>query len=264
MPDDPRSPGSSRAPAEDGSPGARDEAGAALAGLGPFFAVLPYDPAAPPGAPWRPMRELVDDPAVFADRVARVRAALGTAAGRAAGEVEERVAVSVAQLGLVARLLSPALALAAGTGTVPALPLSRLYWQPTLGGPFPLAVPNPAPGRPPTAEVAGEFRRSVLDTGVRDLVGVAGRWPLSVRIRWGNVASALGGAAGMLVAGRPGLAGPTRTLLSALLRDEPLRGTATVDAAGRLHRRSCCLIYRTSGPARAGSLCGDCVLAHQD
>ncbi|BCJ30148.1 (2Fe-2S)-binding protein [Actinocatenispora sera] len=234
---------------------------AALERLGPFFAVLGYQPTAPPGPPWRPMRELVDDPATLADRVARVRVALATAAGREAGEVEERVAVSVAQLGLVARLVAPALALAVGTGAVVSLSLSRLYWEPTLGGPFPLALPNPAPVSPRPAELAGEFRRAVLDAAVRDLVVAAGRWPLSVRIRWGNVASALGGAAGMLAAGRPELAGTTRTLLSALLRAEPLRGAASLDGAGRLHRRSCCLIYRTAGAARPENLCGDCVLA---
>ena len=77
----------------------------------------------------------------------------------------------------------------------------------------------------------------------------------------GNVASALGGAAGMLAAGRPELAGTTRTLLSTLLRAEPLRGAASLDGAGRLHLRSCCLIYRTAGAARPENLCGDCVLS---
>jgi hypothetical protein len=233
---------------------------AALATSGPFFAVLTFDPATPPGAPWRPMRALVDDPAVLAGRVAQVRVALAASAGRETDDVEERVAVSVAQLGVLARLLAPALALAVDTGAVVPMSLAHLYWQPTLGGPFPLALPSPGSACPAGA-LADQFRQSVLDTAARELVTAAGRWPLSVRIRWGNVASALGGAAGMLVAGRPELAARTRSLLSALLCTEPLRDTATVDAAGRLHRRSCCLIYRTTGPARPASLCGDCVLA---
>lgn len=234
---------------------------AALARLGPFFAVRVFQAATPPGPPWRPMGELTDDPAVFADRVARVRAALATAAGVEASAVEERVAVSVAQLGLAARLLAPALALAVETGTVVAMPLPNLYWQPTLGGPFPLALPSPVPGsRQPVEAVAAEFRRTVLDTAVRDLVTVAGRWPLSVRIRWGNVASALGGAAGMIAAGWPESRDEVRALLSELLRMPPLRDAATMDAAGRLRRHSCCLIYRTAGRARAANLCGDCVL----
>ncbi|BCJ35706.1 hypothetical protein Athai_32090 [Actinocatenispora thailandica] len=243
-------------------PGGPADPVAMLAGLGPFFAVQAFDPATPPGPPWRPMRELTDDPAVLTDRVERVRAGLAMAAGVAPTAVEERVAASVTQLGLMARVLSPALAVAVETGTVLPWSLRNLYWQPALGGPFPFAVPNPAPGRPwHTDAVAGDFRRAVLDTVAGDLVGAAGRWPLSVRIRWGNVASALGGAAGMLSAGAPERRDRTLALLSALLRTQPLRGTATVDRAGRLRRRSCCLIYRTAGRARPGNLCGDCVLA---
>jgi len=236
----------------------------ALARWGAFFAVHGYDPAVPPGPPWRPMRELADDPAAFADRVEQVRSGLATAAGIPRAAVESRVAVSVAQLGLVARLLSPVLALALDGGPVEPLPLSGPYWQPALGGPFPLALPYPSTGAPAStdpARTAAAVHASVLDAAVRDLVEVAGRWPLSARIRWGNVASALGGAATVLAAARPDRRADTVALLAELLRTPLLRGTATLDAGGRLRRTSCCLIYRTAGRAEPGNLCGDCVLA---
>jgi hypothetical protein len=60
------------------------------------------------------MSELVDAPRILRDRVAAVRARLAATGGQAPEAVELRVAASVTHLGLLARLVSPALA---GRGT---------------------------------------------------------------------------------------------------------------------------------------------------
>jgi len=71
---------------------------AAAAAAGPFFGLEPWVP----GAGWRPLRELVQDPAVLRERVADARAVIATMAGLDPVAVEERVAASVLFLGLAA------------------------------------------------------------------------------------------------------------------------------------------------------------------
>ncbi len=182
------------------------------------------------------MRELVDDPAVLADRVRAVRTHL--AAGRPVDAVERRVAASVTHLGLVARLVSPALAAAVTGGMVPDLDLRHTWWQPLLGGAFPLSV----------ADTAASLDQ-LLDGPIRTL-GLATRpFGVSEQILWGNVASALHGAAGMIGARADAVVG-------GLMSRPPLRGTGAT-TSGRFRRRTCCLIYRAA-PGRA--ICGDCVL----
>ncbi len=74
---------------------------------------------------------------VLAERVASVRAALAASGGRPAEAVELRVAASVAHLGLVARVVSPLLGLAA-LHRLPSRPptLDDLRWHSALGGAF--------------------------------------------------------------------------------------------------------------------------------
>ncbi|HZX08939.1 MAG TPA: hypothetical protein VFF46_38715, partial [Kribbella sp.] len=111
-----------------------------IAGLGPFFGVEQHtDPA--PKPPWIRLSEIVDNPSILEDRVARTRAYLAAASGQEPEAVELRVAASVTHLGLVARLISPALAAVALEGRVPVLALDQLYWQPVLGSAFPLSLP---------------------------------------------------------------------------------------------------------------------------
>ena len=83
------------------------------------------------------------DPAGLRERVGLVRGALAARAGCAPSGIELRVAASVTQLGLVARIIAPALA-AQTTGHPLDLRLSGLWWQDTAGGPVPLSVPEPA------------------------------------------------------------------------------------------------------------------------
>ncbi|MFF7194408.1 (2Fe-2S)-binding protein [Streptomyces sp. NPDC008079] len=245
-----------------------------LAALGPFFAAEGHRAGSDTGVPWRSMAELADGGPALGDRVAGVRRYLAAAGGREAEAVEPRVAASVAHLGLVARVLSPTLALAVLRGEVtPGLRLADLRWQPVLGGPFPLSLPHTpqdtgqdtAPGAPAGGEaLAAALARHLLDGPVRELADAFTPFKVSPHILWGNSASALNGAAGMLAAARPADAGRVRSLAALLLDRPPLRGTSTGARTGApgapFRRRSCCLIYRAA-PGGAGGLCGDCVLA---
>jgi hypothetical protein len=206
--------------------------------FGPFFAIETHPAGDRPRPPWRLMRELVDDPAVLADRVHAVRTHL--AVGRPAVAVEPRVAASVTHLGLVARLVSPALAAAVTDGVVPDLDLRHTWWQPVLGGAFPLSVANVTAGLD-----------QLLDGPIRTLGAATRPFGVSDQILWGNVASALHGAAG-IIGVRAG------AVVDQLMSRPPLRGTGTT-TGGRFRRRTCCLIYRAA-PGRAGAVCGDCVL----
>jgi len=87
-----------------------------LATFGPFFAVQTHPAGSTPREPWHAMNELVEDPGVLMDRVAAVRCRLAAAGGQPTDGVEMRVAASVTHLGLVARLVSPALAVAVTSG----------------------------------------------------------------------------------------------------------------------------------------------------
>ncbi|MFC1410109.1 hypothetical protein ACEZCY_12640 [Streptacidiphilus sp. N1-12] len=250
-----------------------DQARQRVAALGPFFAFETYPPQEPPAEPWRPMAELVQEPAVLRHRAEAVRAYLAAGGGRSPEELELRIGASVAQLGLVARLLSPALGFAALYGRPLAVGLDALRWQPVLGGGFPLALPQQAlqaalagPETDPesTARLLGA---GLLDGPVRALVEAAAGLSVSRQVLWGNVASAVNGAAAALAATAPGpVAERARVLAAALQRQPALRGASTGPGAGRgFRRRSCCLIYRAAPAAAARSarsgLCGDCVLA---
>jgi FhuF 2Fe-2S C-terminal domain len=239
---------------------------AAAAGAGPFFGVEPWVP----GAGWRPLRELVGDPAVLRERVADARAVIAARAGRHPMAVEERVAASVVFLGLAARLVSPPLGAAVMTGVVPCLAVGDLWWRPARGGPWPIAA-GPAGGR----RIAGLSSSGQL-LGAAELLAeqcvqgviepVAGAFAavfrLSPLVLWGNIASALAGATGMLAEAVPDRAEAAGKLAGRVLALDPLKDTGELvqpdlsRARWFFVRRSCCLFYRVPG---AGT-CGDCVL----
>jgi hypothetical protein len=229
-----------------------------LAELGPFFALDWHSPDTAPAEPWRSMTDLVDGDAL-AVRVAAVRAALAAAGGLRPESIEPRVAASIAQLGLVARLISPVLGLAVLTGGVPEVELRHVRWQPVLGGPFPLSVDAlPTRRSIDPIDIAATISRRVLAGPVAALVEATRQRSVSVHILWGNVASAINGASTMISAARPELAADVRLIADRLFDTPPLRGTATSGPDG-FRRRSCCLIYRAA-PNATGPLCGDCVL----
>ena len=112
-----------------------------LAALGPYFAVDVHRPGSPPRPPWQPLDALIGSPDALAGRIGEVRERLAAAAGLPATAVEFRVAASIAQLGLCARLLSPALGAAAAGRALP-VDVGQARWIPALGGPFRLSLPD--------------------------------------------------------------------------------------------------------------------------
>jgi FhuF 2Fe-2S C-terminal domain/Ferric iron reductase FhuF-like transporter len=231
-----------------------------LAGLGPFFAVSAHRPGAAPAPAWRPVGELLSPSGPLLDRIASVRAALASAGGLAVDAVEPRAAASTVHLGLAARLASPALA-AAVLGCPLDLRPGGLWWQEAAGGPVPLSVPAPDPG--PRADrcdpAPGEWRRVLLDEMLAPATAAIARLvPVSGRVLWGNVASAVNAAAAQLARQRPDLADGAWQAAARLFAS-PLLDTERQRPGPAFRRSSCCLFYRVAPGGRA-AICGDCVL----
>jgi len=224
-----------------------------LAALGPYFAVEVHRPGSPLRPPWQSLGELTGSPGALAGRIGEVRERLAAAAGCPAAAVEFRVAASIAQLGLCARLLSPALGAAAAGRTLP-VDVSQARWVPALGGPFRLSLTETA-----VATEAGTAVTAVLLAGpITQIVRAVEAMAVSPRVLWGNVASAVNGAAAMIAAARPELAGPAAETAAAMLANPALTGTFQGRPLRGFRRRNCCLIYRLS-PGRP-AYCGDCIL----
>jgi hypothetical protein len=218
------------------------------AAVGPFFALDQW--AADAG--WRPLAELAERPDVLTERVSAARTMLAGRSRVPVEEIEERATASIVFLGLAARLVSPAFGSAALAGRVPDLRLDTLWWQPTAGGPWPMARSAPAgpPGTPPDLEA-----RILVPVVTPVLEAFARTFSLSPQVLWGNVASSLAGALTMLRTARPDRAEHAAHLLAEMLDHGTLQGAG--DLGPPFVRRSCCLFYRVPG----AGLCGDCVLA---
>ena len=251
-----------------------------LSRLGPSFALSTHPAHSPVAEPWQPFGALLCRPEVLSSRVAAVRGALAEASGRRPEAVEQRVAASMTQLGLTARLMAPVLATAILTGTLVQLDPASLRWQPVLGPGFPLSIPSDAlagPGGTVTvvgtvldgvaglgkaraaAELADALAEELLAGPVGALVQACGVYSLSPQVLWGNLASALNGVASLVAAAEPGLAARSWLITTRLLDQAPLRGRSRGGSGPAFTRLSCCLIYRLApGPARP--VCGDCVL----
>ena len=224
-----------------------------LAALGPYFAVEVHRPGSPLRPPWQSLGELTGSPGALAGRIGEVRERLAAAAGCPAASVEFRVAASIAQLGLCARLLSPALGAAAAGRTLP-VDVGQARWVPVLGGPFRLSLAEAAVD----AEAGTAATAALLAGPITQIVRAVEAMAVSPRVLWGNVASAVNGAATMIVAARPDLAGPAAEAAAAMLSYPALARTYQGRPLTGFRRRNCCLIYRLSPAAPA--YCGDCVL----
>ncbi|MFD8522526.1 (2Fe-2S)-binding protein [Streptomyces capillispiralis] len=183
----------------------------------------------------------------LAARVRRVADALRTP--------EPRVAASVAQQGLAARLWSVALGSAALYGAVPDLAPRLLLWDPEGSAPDDLWLTGvrPLPGD------AATLAELVLRGHLEPLAGaLRARHRLAPGLLRGNAASALAGAARELDRwgrghGRTDVAARATALARELLAHPLLSGTGTLTGTA-FRRRSCCLYYRVPG----GGVCGDC------
>ncbi|MFE5025854.1 (2Fe-2S)-binding protein [Streptomyces sp. NPDC056656] len=179
---------------------------------------------------------------------------------RALSVPEPRVAVSVAQLGLAARLWSVALGSAALFGSVPDLDPALLHWNPDASAPDDLFLAGtgqlPADG--------AHLAQLVLDRHLEPLsAALRSRYRVSAPLLRGNAGSALAGAAREISrwarrAGRPDVAARARLLTTELFADPRLAATGTRTGTA-FRRTSCCLIYRAPG----GGLCGDCCFERQ-
>lgn len=257
---------------------------AALRPLGPFFALRTRPdgtgaPAVPPptltrayGAPARRETPGSAAPDVHGDPLAfRVRKVT-----RALRAPEDRIAASVAQQGLAARLWSVALGCAVLYGGIPDLAPGLLCWDPDAAAPDDLWLTEVRARPGDAATVAA----TVLDGHLEPLsAALRARVPVAPGLLRGNSGSALAGAARQLEAwarthGRPGAAARARALTAELfthplladtgtfLTDTgtPLTDTGTLladagtSAGTAFRRRSCCLYYRVPG----GGVCGDC------
>jgi acetyl-CoA carboxylase carboxyltransferase component len=237
-----------------------DDLARRVAALGPFFEFSLHAQGAAVVRPWHSVDEMLADPA---GHVRLVRERLAAASGREAGAVEVRVAASVAHLGLVARLVAPVLG-AAVLGEEPlSVEPSGIWWQPELGGAFPLSLSLAAGG------AAGAV--SLLEGPVLELSEAFAGLRVSPRILRGNVASAVNGAVAAIGRSAASQSAASQSAASrsvqqareiavSLYAHPALRGAATyAPDLTAFRRRSCCLIYRAAPPG-AGSLCGDCVL----
>jgi ferric iron reductase protein FhuF len=245
----------------------------AAAAIGPFFA-LGLDAGSDGQPVARLYRTRPDGPGVL---LARGNGPLATA--------EPRVAASIAQLGYAARLWSPVLGSALLTSVVPDLAsLQVVGSQPDAGAPTVLALSELRGWlAADPAQVAKLGYRAVVQAHLEPLArALSGQ--VAAGLLWGNAASAMAGALGVLVTARPDLRGPATAIAAALLDTGRLRdtgwlpgnahlpGTSQPEDTGQpevtarsgvtgggglgFRRRSCCLYYRLPG----GGLCGDCSL----
>ncbi|MER7173216.1 (2Fe-2S)-binding protein [Streptomyces mesophilus] len=225
-----------------------------VASVGGFFP-LRTDGAATEGGTFAALYAGRREPLVF--RVGKVASAIGAQ--------EPRIAVSIAQLGLAARLWSIALGSAALHGRIPDLDPARLHWDPDASAPDDLALAGTHCAgadavRPGVASrPATHLAATVLDQHLAPLAtAVRAEFRISEGLLWGNAGSALAGAARELHrwahrTGHPQAADRTRALTGALFEDPRLSGTGTFTGAA-FRRSSCCLYYRIPG----GGVCGDC------
>jgi hypothetical protein len=116
----------------------------------------------------------------------------------------------VTHLCLPARLISPALA-SAVLGIPLRVDLAQAWWVPALGSPFRLSLPDAAfgstPGRSetPAEDEIRDSLHSLLRGPIGSLVEMTAAMATSRRVLWGNVASAINGAAAMISVTQPEL-----------------------------------------------------------
>lgn len=230
---------------------------AAVAGIGPFFAVAAG--REPAGGGWVPVRALGGEPShddPLTTRVRLVGEGLGT---------DARVAASTVFQGLAAQLVAPLFAVVAIEGALPSGESGPggladvLHWRAGGAGPWLWWAGE----RPAVVPADAAALRALLDGLLAPLVAaVRARASVSERVLWSDAASAVASARRLVAAARPAGAVRATAVAEQLLAAAPLAGAAALrtpeppDLRWTFRRRSCCLYYRVPG----GGLCDDCVL----
>ncbi|MEU7560724.1 (2Fe-2S)-binding protein [Streptomyces eurythermus] len=168
---------------------------------------------------------------------------------------EPRVAASLAQQGLAARLWSAALGCAVLYGRLPDLDPRLLRWDVDAAAPDDLWLTEvrALPGD------AATLAATVLHAHLEPLTAVLrARYGVAAGLLWGNAGSALAATARELgrwarAHGRTDVAARARALTGELFA-HPLLDATGARTGASFRRRSCCLYYRVPG----GGLCGDC------
>jgi len=227
------------------------------AGIGPYFVVEHVTD----DSGWIALASLIDNADLLGERVHVVRTALSRVVGGDLAKIEPRVAASTHALALVSRLAAPAVATGALTSTVVAPVLGEVFWRPVDRGPVPFAYRCPELVR---AESPDELATAIHDHVIAPIIAplvdaFADTFHLSHQVLWGNVASAIAGAATMIRSARPDHAADAIELAAALTSTPMLAGSGQyreTDGQRFFIRNNCCLFYRIPG----GGFCGDCVL----
>jgi ferric iron reductase protein FhuF len=233
-------------------PGAAALADAAR--IGPYFRLL-----LDPDQRWTRVSEFAADRERLSAVIADERRRMAVAAGADEAAVEPRAAASLWHLGFAARIVSPALGAAALSGWVPQLGAIRWRHDPA-GEPEPLAIRvDDITGTPVSdpSSAAAAIHEGVVDNVLVPLTTtVAEVGSVSEHVLWGNVWSAVAGAAAVIAMTRPEARSRATSIADAVVSTsrQPLAGR--YDAVGRYRRDTCCLYYRLP----RGGLCGDCVL----
>lgn len=225
--------------------------------IGPYFAV---EFAASQGE-WCAVADLWTRAGCLSERV---NTACEYLSSRTNTEVDLRASASISSLGFMSRLVSPALATACLAGVIPRLDPRQMYWRPALGGPVRIAIATATGTTVETAtEAAAQLEHDVLLPCVEPVLAAYSReFKLSKRVLRGNVASALAGAAGMLVRAGTALNLDPVEVVRSMLALPSLTDTGHYerpfdDRADRFFvRHNCCMFYRVPG----GGTCGECVL----
>ena len=168
---------------------------------------------------------------------------------------ELRIAASVAQQGLAARLWSVTLGCAALYGRIPDLDPRLLHWDPDGSAPDDLWLTEVRPLPADPATIADVLLHGHLQPLTAAL---STEYRVAAGLLWGNAGSALAGAARQLdqwarANGRTDTAARARALTAEIFGHPLLAGTGTLTGTA-FRRRSCCLYYRVPG----GGVCGDC------
>ncbi|GGZ23106.1 hypothetical protein GCM10010300_78390 [Streptomyces olivaceoviridis] len=235
-----------------------DPALSALRALGGFFP-LRILPEAADGTGARRLPTLAEGYAGAGTETGRDPLALRVAiVADRLGTGEPRVAASLAQQGLAARLWSAALGCAVLYGRLPDLDPRLLRWDARAAVPDDLwlAELRPLPGD------AATLADTVLHGHLEPLTAVLrARYGVAPGLLRGNAGSALAATARELSGwarahGRTDVAARARALTGELFAHPLLSATGTRTGTA-FRRRSCCLYYRVPG----GGLCGDCCLS---